>query len=255
MLFTDQGDLELSSKDESEQADRTSKVPVFLWNSILLKHFAPLTRGSICPTISFNEIGELIFGCSENVLLSERKTYTWREPKEIKFPGKTVRCVAQHRMYIYALLSDGVVHQILQDPVIRSYETKQVFSISKTYEYPQMDVSSEYLVVSTGKNRLTAHNLISNSRRNLSITNVGCIGSLCFDSDGTLLVLDSSNGTVNKFHIGVDSHLLLWTCQDVKGALSICTDTSLSSRHILAYRPGELIFIDEGQCADILVEQ
>ena len=182
-----------------------------------------LARGAECRSLIFNTSGELVFGSSQHVILSTRETFVRREPKEIKFESEVVYNVASNGDTIFAAVSDGNVYQIT--PYQTTHIKMALINFACVSNTPKLCASEEFLVISIGVGNLFIYSLLSKTEHENVLPNTQMISSLCFDTDGALLLLDSVKERVSKYRIteGVVPQLL-WACDGVKDGLAVCVD-------------------------------
>ena len=169
-----------------------------------------LARGAECRSLVFNRSGELVFGSSQHVVLSSRadwNTYMWRGPKDIQFQSEIVYSVAQNSDRVFAAVSDGTIYQIT--PCQLSNPNHKTTLIRYAYNFdhiPKLCASDAFLVISVGTDKLLIYGIVTTNKHEFVLPNTHTIGSVCFDHDGGLLVLDSVKERVSKYRILKEEH-------------------------------------------------
>ena len=185
-----------------------------------------LAIGDECRSLVFNRSGELIFGSSQHVILGTREnweTFLYREPTDIEFESEVVLEVASNSDIIFAAVSDGNVYQIT--PYQTTHIKMALINFACVSNTPKLCASEEFLAISVGVRTLLIYSLLSKTEHEFVLPNTLMISSSCFDTDGSLLLLDSVKERVSKYRIteGVVPQLL-WACDGVKDGLAVCVD-------------------------------
>lgn len=195
--------------------------------SIVKRKVIKLVTGKECRSIVFNEIGELVFASDKNVLLSSKNEhYCWRQPNDISFPhADHIDCVAQFRMHVLAVLSNGSIYEITQHE--DTHKKSHLFKIYQVSRPTNLCVSGRFLVASSGTSCVYIYNLFTREFKTYELQNVRDISSMCFDHDGALLILDAVRESVCKFRIAEGAAPVpVWTCDGIAGGLAMCVDTA-----------------------------
>lgn len=214
-----------------------------------------MSQGSSIHSISIAADRLAIIGCGKFILnydinfqlvnyISERKGYSVHSATMQPSPKRS----RYTRMYLNEQLCyyQSNANSVLSFTSFAAKNSPQgVFIFSPSNHHSQMAVSSKYIAISNVQSyHIMIYHRTTTVKSNFNFPATSWIRSLCFDSNGDLLILDAELSRVTKYTINDSVEpTLRWQCEGIAGPYAMCINSRAGDESIYVSATGRKVYI------------